>query len=102
MTSNVAVARLAGLATLFFLIELEIRSQARGEEPPPARPSINLDAFARVAVLVGLIAAPFAALGLLLGVAGVVAALALAAAAALWSLWQTGPAVLAQCGARSV
>jgi heat shock protein HtpX len=103
MTTKVAAVLLAALATLFILIYLEIRSHARAEDPPPpARQWINVGAFARVAALVGLIAAPFAAVGLLLGVAGAAAVLAMAAAAALWSLWHTGPAILAQCGARYV
>jgi heat shock protein HtpX len=103
MTTKVAAVLLAGLATLFTLIYLEIRSHARADDPPkPVRPSINAGAFARVAVLVGLIAAPFAAVGLLFGVAGAAAVLAVATVAALWSLWRTGPAILAQCGARCV
>jgi heat shock protein HtpX len=104
MTAKVAAVLLAGLATLFILIYLEIRSHARAENPPPraAGQPIDVGAFARVAVLVGLIAAPFAAVGLLLGVAGAAVVLAIALAAALWSLWHTGPAILAQCGARYV
>jgi len=101
MTTNVATVLLAALATLFVLIYLEIRSHARAEDPPAPR-SINVGTFARVAALVGLIAAPFAAVGLLFGVAGAAAVLAMATAAGLWSLWRTGPAILAQCGARYV
>jgi heat shock protein HtpX len=105
MTAKVAAVLLAGLATLFILIYLEIRSHARAENPLPARAAgqpIDVSAFARVAVLVGLIAAPFAAVGLLFGVAGAAVVLAIAVAAALRSLWHTGPAILAQCGARYV
>jgi heat shock protein HtpX len=105
MTTKVAAVLLAGLATLFILIYLEIRSHARAESPAPpkpVRPSITGGAFARVAVLVGLIASPFVAVGLVFGVAGAAVVLAVAVAAALRSLWHTGPAVLAQCGARYV
>jgi heat shock protein HtpX len=108
MTAKVAAVLLAGLATLFVLIYLEIRSNARAENPPPPRPqhappqSINAVALARTVFLVGLIAAPFAAIGLLFGPLGTATVLAMAVAAALWSLWHTGPAILAQCGARQV
>jgi heat shock protein HtpX len=108
MTAKVAAVLLAGLATLFVLIYLEIRSQARAENPRPPKPqraatqSINVIALARTVILVGLIAAPFAAIGLLFGLVGAATVLAIAVAAALWSFWHTGPAILAQCGARYV
>jgi heat shock protein HtpX len=56
----------------------------------------------RAALLLGLIVAPFAAIGLLLGGVGAAVALAMAFAIALWSFWHTGPAILAQCGAHYV
>jgi heat shock protein HtpX len=104
MTTNVATVLLAGLATLFFLIYLEVRSHAPAEAPQPraAGQSFNVGAFARALVLVGLIAAPFLAVGLLFGVMGASVAFGLAVAAAFRSLWHTGPAALAQCGARTV
>jgi heat shock protein HtpX len=103
MTANVAAVLLAGLATLFVLIYLEIRSQARAEVPRPPKPQrVDPGAFTRAAVLVGLIAAPFAVVGLLLGSVGAAVALAIVVTAALWSLWHSGPAILAQCGARYV
>jgi heat shock protein HtpX len=103
MTAKVAAVLLAGLATLFVLIGLEIRSHARAEDPRPPKPRpVAPGAFSRTALLLGLIIAPFAAIGLLFGTAGAAAALALAVATALWSFWHTGPAILAQCGARHV
>jgi hypothetical protein len=56
MTTNVATVLLAGLATLFFLIYLEVRSHAHAQAPPPraAGQSFNVGAFAQALVLVGL------------------------------------------------
>jgi heat shock protein HtpX len=105
MTAQVATVLLAGLATLFILIYLEIRSNARAENPPPPKPdgqSLDAGAIARVAVLLALIAAPFAAVGLVFGVMGAAVASATAVAVVLWSLRHSGPAILAQCGARYV
>jgi heat shock protein HtpX len=105
MTTKVATVLLAGLATLFFLIYLEVRSHADAAASLPPRAagqSFNVGAFARALVLVGLIAAPFLAVGLLFGVTGAAVAFGLAVAAAFRSLRHTGPAALAQCGARTV
>jgi len=105
MTAQVATVLLAGLATLFILIYLEIRSNARAENPPPSKPvtqSFDAGAIARVAVLIALVAAPFAAVGLVFGVVGAAVVSATAVAAVLWALRHTGPAILAQCGAHYV
>jgi heat shock protein HtpX len=104
MTRSVATVLLAGLVTLFVLIYLEVRSHAHtaASRPRAAGQSFNVGALARALVLVGLIAAPFLAVGLLFGVMGAAVAFGLAVAAAFRSLWHTGPAALAQCGARYV
>ena len=65
MTAQVATVLLAGLATLFILIYLEIRSNARAENPPPPKPdgqSLDAGAIARVAVLLALIQLALSAL----------------------------------------
>jgi len=111
MTAKMAAFLLAALATLFVLIGSEIRSHARPKDPrPPKRkrvgPRVGLrvipGAVTRTAMLLGLIAAPFAAIGFRFGAAGVAVALAMAVATVLWSFWRAGPAILAQCGARRV
>ena len=113
MTARVAAFLLAALATLLVLIFWEIRSHGRAEDPtlpkpehapPPApRPrAVAPGAISRAALLLGLTLAPFAAIGLLFGTAAAAAALGLTVATALWSFRYTGPAILAQCGARYV
>jgi heat shock protein HtpX len=109
MTARVAAFLLAALATLFILIFWEIRSHAREARPPkpevvrPPRPQVMAPgAISRIALLLVRILAPFAAIGFLFGAVGLAAALGLMIATALWSFWYTGPAILAQCGARHV
>jgi heat shock protein HtpX len=102
MTANVAAVLLAGLATLFVLIGLEIRSH-RAEANGPAQPqSATEGALVRTGILLGLTLAPFAVIGFLLGAWVAAAALALAVGTVLWSFRHTGPAILARCGAREV
>jgi heat shock protein HtpX len=111
MTANVAAFLLAALATLFILIFWEIRSHARTENPRPPKPEVVRPprpqvmapgAASRIALLLARILAPLALLGFLFGPVGPAAALGLMVATALWSFWYTGPAILAQCGARRV
>jgi heat shock protein HtpX len=103
MSAKVAAILIAGLFTLLALIIAEIRSQARAENPrPPKPPSVTPGVIARLAVLLAVIAAPFAILGYWFGAAAVAAAGAIVAAMALRSLRLAEPAILAQCGARNV
>jgi heat shock protein HtpX len=103
MTAKVAAVLLAGIATLFVLIGLEIRSHAPAEDTWPPRPrGLALGTVTRTAILLGLIVAPFAAVGLLFGAVAAAVALAMAVATVLWSFAHTGPAILAQCGVRPV
>jgi heat shock protein HtpX len=102
MSAKMAAFLLAALAALLVLIGLEIRSHAATKEArPPQHRGVELGAVTPIAVLLGTIVAPFAAIGLLFGVAGAAAAAAMAVATVLWSFWHTGPAILAQCGART-
>jgi heat shock protein HtpX len=102
MTWKVAGVLLAGLVTLFVLIALEIRSHARPKGPQLPKPPPVPGAVSRGAVRLGLIVAPFALIGLWFGTVGAAVALGMAIAIVLWSLRLTGPAILAQCGARVV
>jgi heat shock protein HtpX len=102
MTWKVAGVLLAGLLTLFVLIGLEIRSHVRKGPRLPDPPRAPSGTFSRAAARLGLIVAPFAAIGLLLGTVAAVVALGVAVATVLWSLRCAGPAILAQCGARAV
>jgi heat shock protein HtpX len=113
MRANVAAFLLAALSTLFVLIFWEVRSHARtgtgeasppkpADPAPPRDPAVAPGAIARAALLLSLILAPFAAIGFSFGAAAAAAAVALVIATALRSLWYTGPAALAQCGARYV
>jgi heat shock protein HtpX len=102
MTWEVAGVLLAGLVTLFVLIGLEIRSHVRKGPRLPNPPRAAGGTFSRAAARLGLIVAPFAAIGLLLGTVAAAVALGMAVAIVLWSLRYAGPAILAQCGARSV
>jgi heat shock protein HtpX len=107
MTAKMAAFLLAALVTLFVLIGLEIRSHAppKPARPPPRPPkpqAASPGATTQTAILVGLIVAPFAVIGLSTGVASAAVALAIAIAIVLWSLRHAGPAILAQCGARHV
>jgi heat shock protein HtpX len=90
---------------LFGLIRLEMRRQARTSNvlsPVAQGAALALGAEIRTVALLGLIATIFAAVGSLFGAAGAVVALAMAVVMAFWSFWHTGPAILAQCGARYV
>jgi heat shock protein HtpX len=102
MTWKVAGVLLAGLATLFVLIGLEIRSHARKGPRLPDPPRAPSGTFSGAAGRLGLIVAPFAAIGLLFGTVAAAVALGAAIATVLWSLRYAGPAILAQCGARPV
>jgi len=103
MTAKVAAVLLAGLATLFVLIGLEIRSHARTEDTGPAQARGAAPGAAGQSIfLLGLIVAPFALIGFLFGPVPAAVALALAGAIAFWSFRHTGPAILARCGARQV
>jgi heat shock protein HtpX len=98
MSAKMAAFLLASLAALLVLIGLEIRSHAATKDAQPPRPrGVELGG---VTGLLGMIVAPFAAVGFLFGTAGAAAAAAVGGAIVLWSFWQTGPAILAQCGAR--
>ena len=102
MTWKVASVLLAGLVTLFVLIALEIRSPARSRGPRLPKPPRVPGAVSRAAVRLGLIVAPFTVIGLWFGTVGAAVALGMAIAIVFWSLRLTGPAILAQCGARVV
>ncbi len=102
MTWKVAGVLLAGLVTLFVLIGLEVRSHVRKGPRLPDPPRAPSGSFSRAAARLGLIVAPFAAIGLLFGTAAAAVALGVAVATVFWSLRYAGPAILAQCGARSV
>jgi heat shock protein HtpX len=102
MTWKVASVLLAGLVTLFVLIALEIRSHARSKSPRLPKPPHVPGAVSRAAVRLGLIVAPFTVIGLWFGTVGAAVALGMAIAIVFWSLRLTGPAILAQCGARLV
>jgi heat shock protein HtpX len=101
MTTKTAAFLIASLIALFVLIGLEIRNQAAPKEAPPPKPSgAALGTVARTAVLLAMTLVPFAAVGFLFGRAGGAIAAVMAIATVLWSFWRTGPAILAQCGAR--
>jgi hypothetical protein len=105
MTAKTAAFLLAALVALFGLIRLEMRRQARTSNvlsPVAQGAPLALGAEIRTVALLGLIATIFAAVGSLFGAAGAVVALAMAVVMAFWSFWHTGPAILAQCGARYV
>jgi heat shock protein HtpX len=103
MTANMAAFLLAALAALLLLIGLEIRSHAATKDArPPLAGDMAPDPMTRAAVLLGMIVAPFAAIGFLFGATGAAAALAMTIAIVLWSFWRTGPAILARCGARTL
>jgi heat shock protein HtpX len=97
MSARMAAFLLASLVALLVLIGLEIRSHAatKDAQPPKHRE------LGPVTALIGMIVAPFAAIGFLFGTAGAAAAAAIGGAIVLWSFWHTGPAILAQCGART-
>jgi heat shock protein HtpX len=103
MTANMAAFLLIALVALFVLIGLEIRSHAATEDArPPKAGGVAPDPVTRAAVLFGMIVAPSAVIGFLFGTVGAAAATAMVIAIGLWSFWHTGPAILAQCGARTV
>lgn len=100
MTWKVAGVLLAGLVTLLVLIALEVRSHVRKGPRLPDPPRAPSGSFSRAAARLGLIIAPFAAIGLLFGTVAAAVALGVVAATVFWSLRYAGPAILAHCGAR--
>ncbi len=103
MTGQTVAFLLAELAVILGLIGLELRRHTRTESVVPRRAQgLVRDAVIRTVALLGLMAVVFTVIGSLFGAGGAAVALAMAAATALRSFWQTGPAILARCGARSV
>src|SRR6266699_1487315 len=103
MTGQTVAFLLAELAVILGLIGLELRRHTRTESVGPRRAQgLVRDAVIRTVALLGLMAVVFTVIGSLFGAGGAAVALAMAAATALRSFWQTGPAILARCGARSV
>jgi heat shock protein HtpX len=111
MTARVSAFLLASLVTLFLLIFWELRSHRPTPEPQPPKPkavrpprpkAAGRETMPRSVVIIGLMAAAFAVIGLRFGVPVAATVLTLTIAILLRSLWYTGPAILARCGARAV
>jgi heat shock protein HtpX len=110
MTARVAAFLLASLLTLLLLIFWEVRSHRPAPESRLAKPKVvrprppaaGPGQMPRSVGIIGLMAVVFAAIGFRFGVPVAAAVLALTIAILLRSLWYTGPAILAQCGARPV
>ena len=112
MTARVAAFLLASLLTLFaadLLGGQEPAARPRSHSPQSRRLSGHRGPKAagpgtmpRPVVVIGLMIAAFAAIGLRFGLPVAATVLALTIAILLRSLWYTGPAILARCGARAV
>jgi heat shock protein HtpX len=111
MTARVAAFLVASLLTLLLLIFWEVRSHRPTPEPQPPKPkavrprrpkAAGPGTMPRSGVIIGLMTVAFAAIGLRFGVPVAATVLSLTIAILLRSLWCTGPAILAQCGARAV
>ena len=111
MTGRVSAFLLASLLTLLLLIFWEVRSHRPTPEPRPSKPKAvrpprpepaGPGTMPRSVAVIGLMIAAFAVVALRFGVPLAATVLTLTIAILLRSLWYTGPAILAQCGARAV